>query len=354
MIMKTWILRGVGTALLMGLAGTALADGMFIYPPDSFMYEPVQQAFIEWDEATETEALTILPTFNGDAESFAWIVPVPGLPQLELADRQLFQELDNLTRPIYRSRDGQWDCMGDNTIYDSVAAGGDNQVDIISQEDIGYFQTMIISATNATTLLDSLTVWGFLHDDNIDAVTDAISDYVDRSWYFVTMQVDSTALAEYYYDGYYYHDYYYGGLDPITLTFPTEEPVYPMKISALSAAEDTRVHVYFKSAHRMTFPGASTHYANRLSSAEWEGLEYSPFLRAALRPGDFLTKLRRGYRPSEMTEDITFTRADSDEEFVLINYSGWPVTTLLLVGPPCVWGVWKSRRRKRTSPRGSI
>ena len=345
-MLKIWMRRLAMTAPLMALASLALADGMFIAPRGYFMYEPVQQAFIDWDEEAETEALTILPSFYGDASSFAWIVPVPGLPQLALADRQLFQELDNLTRPVYRSRDGNWNCSGDYAVYDA-AGGGQNGVDVINQETIGYFQTMVLSATSAPALLDSLTSWGFLHADNVEAITETITDYVDRSWYFVTMQVDSTALSEYYNGEYYYYDYYYGGLDPITLTFSTPDPVYPMKISAYSADQDTRVHVYLKAAHRMTFDGAETYYANRFTARELDNLDYSPFLREALRSGDFLTKLRRGYRPSEMTEDVYFTRAGNDEEFVLINYSGWPVTTLLLVGPPCAWGIWRSRRKRR-------
>lgn len=345
--MKESIIGRLLAPAMLLLAGSALADGMFISPPGYFMYEPVQQAFINWDEASETEALTILPAFFGDAASFAWIVPVPGLPELELADRQLFSELDNLTRPIYRSRDGDWDCWGRDQDYDVYAAGGENGVDVISTEVVGYFQTMILSATNAPALLDSLTAWGFLHAGNIEAATDAITDYVDRSWYFVTMQVDSSALDDFYGNDYYYNNYYYGGLEPITLTFSTEEPVYPMKISAFSADDDTRVHLYLKANHRMTFSGAETYYANRFSSGELDDLRYSPLLRSVLRPGDFLTKLRRGYTPAEMTEDIYFQRTDGDEEFVLIHYSGWPATTLLLVGPPFIWGMVRSLRKRR-------
>lgn len=333
------------TVALVLMSGAALADGMFIAPPGSFMYEPVQQAFIEWDAAAETEALTILPAFYGDASGFAWIVPVPGLPELELANRQLFYDLDSVTSPVYRSRDGDWGCL-EQRDYD-VLAGANDGVQIIDSETIGYYQTMIVSSDSAPALLDSLTAWGFLHPGNVDAATAAINDYVERSWYFVTMQVDSDALDEYYYDDYYYVPYYYGGLDPITLTFSTEAPVYPMKISAYSAAEDTRVHLYIKANHRLTFDGAQTYYANRFSTEELAELPYHPSLHQVFQPGDYLTKLRRGYSPAQMTQDIYLVQAASDEEFRLVNYSGWPVTTLLLMGPPVVWGVRRSLRSRR-------
>lgn len=334
------------SATLALLAATpAWADGMFIAPPGSFMYEPVQQAFIDWDAETGTEALTILPAFYGDAADFAWIVPVPGLPQLQLANRQLFYDLDELTRTVYRSRDGQWNCFEDRS-YDVLAPGADNGVDVISTETVGFFQTMILSATSAPALLDSLTAWGFLESENVAGVTDAMTDYVDDGWYFVTLRVDSEALDDYNNDGYYY-PYYYGALDPITLTFAAEAPVYPMKISAYSAAASTNVNVYIKSAHRLTFTGAETYYANRFSPAELANLPYCPSLAPLLHSGDFLTKLHRGYTPVQMTEDIYFVPAESDQEFRLISYSGWPVTSVLLLGGPLAWGLLRSRRRRK-------
>lgn len=337
----TWL-----TSVILLLAGSVLADGMFVSAPEYFMYEPVQQAFLDWDADTGTESLSILPAFQGDATDFAWIVPVPGLPELELANSELFYSLDTLTRPVYRYRDGEWDCYGQRDYYVG-APDAENGVDIIDTELVGYFQTMIVSATDAPALLDSLSEWGFLYPENSEAVSAAISDYVERSWYFVTMRVDSTALAEYYHDDYYYYPHYYGGLDAITLTFPAEEPVYPMKISAYSAADDTRVHLYVKADHRMTFTGAETYYANRFSADEIGQLYFPPYLRETIAPGDFLTKLNRSYTPAEMTQDIYLVPASSDEEFRLINYSGWPVTALLLLGPPAIWGLRRSFRSRR-------
>jgi hypothetical protein len=317
--------------ILMIQPGALLADGGFVSPPGSFMYEPVQQAFIDHDRASGTEQLSILPSFSGDAHAFAWIIPVPAQPEVEPADRQLFQDLDLLTRPVYRSRDGEWDCFPDDPVVqpDDASDGG---FQVISSELVGYYRTLILAATEAPALLEFLTELGFLHEENRETATAAITDYVERSWYFVAMQVDSTALAQARpYGGYWY---YYGQLEPIRLTFSSDEIIYPMKISAMSAAEDSRVHLYVKSDHRMTFPGASTTYANRLSAGELEQIAPYPSLRQVFRPGDFLTKLQRGYLPEEMTEDIILERAPTDAEFHLIHYSGFPWTGALLLALP--------------------
>jgi len=325
-------------ALTLVHPAAVLGDGGFVAPEGSFMYEPTQQAFIDYDSESKTEQLSILPGFYGDANAFAWIVPVPGLPEVALADRQLFRDLDNLTRPVYRSRDGDWDCFQRDDLFGPDARDG--EVEIIDSRLVGYYQTMTVAATEAPALLDSLTAWGFLHQENLEATTAAITDYVDRSWYFVTFQIDSTALAEVDSYGYYGpYGYVHGGLDPIQLTFASDEIIYPMKISAISAADDSRVHIYVNTDHRMDFAGADTYYANRFSSGELNEISHFPSLRAVLQPGDFLTKLHRGYRPEQMTEDIILQRAPSDDEFQLIHYSGFPWTGILLLAPPLVLAI---------------
>ena len=327
---SNYYLPTVLVALFLIHPPTAFADGGFVFPKGSFMYEPIQQALIDYDSDTKTEQLSIQPGFYGDATSFAWIVPVPNLPEVTLAEKRLFRDLDGLTRPVYRSRDGDWDCLGNRGVYSPDAADGGYE--IISSQLVGYYQTLVLAATEAPALLEFLTELGFLHEDNLETTTAIINDYVERSWYFVAMQVDSTALAELNPYGHYGH--YSGGLDPIRLTFDSDEIIYPMKISAMSAADESTVHLYVKTDHRMTFTGASTYYANRFSSGELNDLSPYTSLRTILQPGDFLTKLQRGYLPEQMTEDIILRRASSDDEFHLINYSGCPWTGILLISVP--------------------
>ncbi|MEN8007787.1 MAG: DUF2330 domain-containing protein [Candidatus Krumholzibacteriota bacterium] len=306
------------------------ADGGFLFPQDAFMYEPVQRALIDYDSENHTEHLSIQPGFRGDARAFAWIVPVPNLPELTLADKQLFWDLDALTRPVHRSRDGDWDCWGNRGIYSPDYADGG--FEIHSSQLVGYYQTLVLSATEAPELLEFLTTLGFLHEDNLESATTIINDYVERSWYFVAMQVDSTALAEINPGGYY--GYYSGNLDPIRLAFASDEIIYPMKISAMSAADVSTVHLYVKTDHRMTFSGASTHYANRFSAGELNELSRFTSLRSIFQPGDFLTKLQRGYLPEQMVEDIILAQAATDDEFHLIIYGGFPWTGILLISMP--------------------
>jgi hypothetical protein len=124
--------------------------------------------------------------------------------------------------------------------------------------------------------------------------------YVARSWYFVAMKVDPETVEEWQQQG----GYWYGNLSPVRLEFATDEPVYPLAISMLSAAPSSDVILYTIADRRLTFPDATTLYANRVTANELQEIRrVYPTFGALLHAGDFVTKLRRTFAPDEMTED---------------------------------------------------
>ena len=335
---NSWPLGLVLAALIFGGPAPSRADGGFFTPPEYVMWEPIQQALLQYDSESGIEKLSIQPGFHGDAAAFAWVVPVPALPQVAPAPPQMFRNLETLSRPIYRDRDGDWDCFQSNTFSpDDTGSGG---VEIISRDLVGYYDALVLGADEAPALRDSLTAWGFLHAGNEAAATAALADYIADGWYFVAMRVDTTALAAI--DPWNYGVY---SLDPVELTFAAAAPVYPMKISALSASDVSEVHLYVATDHRMTFAGAETYYANRITDEDRNARLAYPALSEVLVPGVFLTRLYRGYRAADMTEDIYLRRAPNDDEFRLVSYGGIPVTGLLLLGPPAGWLTWRLRQR---------
>jgi len=328
-------------------ATAALADGMMLSAPYYYIEEYSQQAVIQYDDESATETISILPGFQSDVEEFAWILPVPGLPEVEEGDDVLFRQLRNFTRPKLHTRDSDWDgCQ--RATFSPGEALVDDGVNIIQNQLIGYYQTMTLSSDQAPALIDSLTQWGFLHDDNIDEATELLNSYVEQDWYFITVKIDSTSFAES--NPYFEHyGYYYGQLEPLKLSFASDEIIYPMRISSLSAAESTQVDLYVISDHRTTFPGATAHYANGFDESEINQINSNLYgtIRNLLEPGDYLTHLRKDFRPQDMTEDITIVQAENDDEYRMITYSGMPWMTLLFLGPPILWGVYR-----RFSPAG--
>ena len=77
------------------LAPVSLADGGFFFPLYRDMYEPNQLAMIVFDDMVEKIIFQI--DYEGDAEDFAWVVPVPGYPKLFSVEDDIFYEFIHQT-----------------------------------------------------------------------------------------------------------------------------------------------------------------------------------------------------------------------------------------------------------------
>ncbi len=324
-------------ALAVTAAVPALADGAMFAPWGYELYETEQIAVVEHDAAAGAETLHVLPGFRTESSGFAWIVPVPALPEVGVSDFDIFQDAVGLTAPVWRSRDETWGCATSDVYYGALDDG--NGVDIIDDRLVGIYRTLVLGADDASALADSLTAWGFLHEGNREATLAVLDAYVARSWYFVAMKVDPETVEEWQQQG----GYWYGNLSPVRLEFATDEPVYPLAISMLSAAPSSDVILYTIADRRLTFPDATTLYANRVTANELQEIRrVYPTFGALLHAGDFVTKLRRTFAPDEMTEDLVLA-PDGDDEFHQVFYSGIPWTAVLLLGT----GAWLRLRPRR-------
>lgn len=335
----SWALSVV---LMLGVAAPALADGGFLSAPEYILYERTQSALLQLQDGVED--LCILPEFYGDAADFVWIVPVPSLPTVTQGDAQLFYQFGELTRPVYRYRDANWGCE-ETDYYDTGIAEDGTQ--ILADEVIGMYRTLIVSSDDGADLADSLSAWGYLHDDNNETVGAALQYYVDREWYFVAMKVDENSSPQE--DTYY--DYWYGMMQPVRLRFAATQLVYPLRISQLSSLNNAAIHLYVVADHRMQHENFETWYANRITTGELTAIRSRyPLAADRLQAGDFLTRLVwTNVRPDQMTQDIYLRDASSDTEMRLVNYSGFPLWNLFLAGSVLGWLVlrWRIWRRGR-------
>ncbi len=128
--------------------------------------------------------------------------------------------------------------------------------------------------------------------------------YVDEGWSFVAVQLNAVGQT------------LEGDLPPISMTFASDEAVYPMRMS--SVAEETQQPVvYVLAEHRMqrTDPVASGStrpdiaFAGRVSPGEVA----SPALKEWLATTPYLTATSQWLPdPGQIVTDFTFARAPDD------------------------------------------
>jgi hypothetical protein len=334
--------------LLSTTAAPVLADGCFF--PDSMyrdLYESAQKAVILYGNSTEHLILSV--SFEGDAEDFAWVIPLPDKPEIAVTDAELFWELSDFTATEIPSPGFGCSFFGGPT-----APGGQEGVDVIEEQVVGPYATAILSATNATALVDWLNANGYIFPEDGE---DIVSGYIEKEWYFVATKINAVeedtgyALAE-------------GAIEPIVLSFASDEIVYPLRITSLSATSP-EVLLYVFADHVMVpeqYPlyigygnwyenSFTLEFADKVSVEDLSDYEILPVLVSLCLSGDefYLAKLRGTVTADQMVDIqlLSYEEGDSLGSLAETNAkSGDIIVLAAIVGPVFGLYLWRRNRRK--------
>lgn len=214
----------IGLAVAVSVVTTSgvKADGMMIPRPRQQVTESDQRAVIWHDGKRETMVLST--TFRGNAEDFAWIIPVPNKPEVQKGKDELFTALDELTKPQYR--DSIPSPIG-NVGFDSASpTGGGAKVNVLQTTKVDIFDVTILEANEGKALREWLENNGYEYPAGKQHL---LQYYVDKNWYFTAVKVNTQAL------GYAGSALRSGHPTPLVLAFDSEQIVYPLKISGPAA-----------------------------------------------------------------------------------------------------------------------
>ena len=235
---ERWIILLAATLFLQSAFSRVAADGGIVFPWGYYIRESEQRAVILYDEDAQREDVYVQAGFHGDAREFAWIIPVPSIPEVTVADEYLFHEASDLTRPSYHDRGVDWGCGCSDEFQTSPAERGADGVIVYDERMVGNYAIRIVGADSSSVLADSLTAWGYLYDQNQAEVIEVLDDYIERDWVFVALRVAEASIDPDEWGG-----VFYGGTEPVHLSFQTEQAVFPMRISALSADDVAEVTI---------------------------------------------------------------------------------------------------------------
>lgn len=288
-----------------GLVGLALALALSLQPAeacgcggylpqqgDAFVSQEV--ALLRWDGASEDIVMT-LGVLGGSKEA-AVILPVPSRATVKLGDAKVFDQLRELTKPLVRIEKRS---VGLQLGEGAAAPPAGAQVTLLDRQTLGPFDVSDLAATDA----DALSSW--LQDNGYTIapkLAEALKPYVAEGWFYVAVRIRPGS-----------GDTLKGALDPLWVTFASNQLVYPMRASA-NAREQETVTLYVLASHRVqkTEQFGSSHVA----FADWvdpanltAGSPLVPFVTAKV----FLTKFEETVDPARVNDDYWFTFAASDE-----------------------------------------
>ncbi len=367
------------------LPAVAQANGAMFPPSTQHALPPSipsQTALIVWDEDKHEETLVVESAFGAtEAGDYAWVLPVPAPPtKLEAATPGTLETLRFLVGPkiigvhdvgvrqalfillfcIFlclfivsdnpRLRSRAMDFLIVMTIFGVLAAisvgsvpmGQPVAAQALATQRVGNYETAVLRAESA----EALDAW--LAENQFAALapsTRAIVDaYAAEDWVFLVSKLVATAKG-------------IAKPHPLAVTFPTEQPVFPMRLTA-AANSETEVNLYVASRKRpCSAPGFEIVFADQFEAGEnWRSEE--PILKSqnyysgwrmdnlyighpelvTLIPGNsWLIYSQARLKPADMAQDvwiepIGFERATTQKEvFTYRSAAGYGVSRAMLM-----------------------
>lgn len=300
-----WTALAAATSAMM-ISGFARADGMMVMTEDmwrhmrerSMINEPEQKAVVFFSRGKEQ--LIISPSYEGRAASFAWVVPVPARPRVQIVKGAIFHELAKLVMP--KPPDAKSESLAQGV------AAAKPAVTVLERKTVGAYDVSVLKSTDSSALMKWLAANRYHMPDQ---ALGPVKSYVKAGWTFVACRVKAPASA---------NGLHTGTLAPLKLTFATRKPIYPMKLSSANPTAFS-VLVYLVLPTSATggssdaipvagVPGfyrqASTHRSATASGYFWNRRRY-PTL-AKLGSGEMQIYVEHCYaQPEQCTSDIVWT-----------------------------------------------
>ncbi len=220
--------------MLLG-ASPAAADGCFVFrwnkPKD--INEPTQKAIIFQDDGQEDMVLQV--KYEGPAEDFGWLIPVPGLPEVQKGSMACFYEMSRLTQRRFDAGTTR----GRGTLGMAAATG----VKVIEVKTLGAYEVAVLAATDTVRLGEWLEAHHFVFPKE---KKDVLDGYVKKQWYFVAAKINPNQNGFILRRGHWRKEpetaispitrqqLANGELHPLIISFPSETAVFPLAISAVN------------------------------------------------------------------------------------------------------------------------
>jgi len=200
--------------------------------------------------------------YQGDAENFSWVVPVPATLELdggvEVGSDTTFTELDVATRPQFLL-DQQGEACPINFI-DGVAnsaplaesvADADGGGISVEESTVGPFDVQLVSSENP----DAMAMWLEENEyDLTDRGRELIEPYVLDGMKFVGLKLRSGQST--------------GSIQPVILRYQSDKPMIPIRLTAIAAQEDMGVLVWITGPSRAV-PDNYVHVVPNYTRLNW-------------------------------------------------------------------------------------
>ncbi|MDH5674803.1 MAG: DUF2330 domain-containing protein [Myxococcales bacterium] len=212
--------------------------------------QPVNQAaeriiFSENGDGTVTAMIEI--QYQGPAEQFAWVLPVPGVPEVDVSSTFAFDRLQQATNPLYQLNT-TFACDFDTVGFANGSATGgfaapsealaDGGVNVLAAGSAGPFDWQVIMVDPALSDPAQVAV-DWLETNGYDLTAlgpEVLRPYLEERLNLLAFKLNKSADA--------------GSIRPVVISYDAEQPFIPIRPTAVAANDDMGVMVWVVSGDR--------------------------------------------------------------------------------------------------------
>lgn len=176
---------------------------------------------------------TIQISFAGEAEDFAWVIPVASKPEITVGTQSLFTQLRQATEPQwylnwdYQDQCGFWWGLDSDGAPSAGAGGGENGVTVLDSKEVGPYNTVTLESKDAGALVAWLNENGF---DQPPEALPLIEHYLAQDMLFVALKLSQDAGV--------------GDIQPVVLDFEETQACVPLILTRIAAVPDMPVRLW--------------------------------------------------------------------------------------------------------------
>lgn len=175
-----------------------------------------------------------------------------------------------------------------------------DRVTVLDRVRTASYDATVVRATEPEALMDWLRTNRF---DAPDAIRPVLSDYIRSNWVFVATRMHTPPASGSF------------RTPPLSFTFASAQPVYPMKLTGV-AATNLSVELFVFGPQNAEAAGWETVRTGAATVGEWSARDRRPkhelhighpYLQERLPTAAVATQLRAFLRPDQMADDIWLT-----------------------------------------------
>lgn len=248
-------------------------------PPEP-IYQAGERVIFAFDEDNDRVTMHLEIAYSGESTNFAWLLPIPALPQgeggdlpleqvLGISSTSLFDQLQAATDPKFdvdwrvQSSCGAQLLTGIDDVNQSNASGDEPlndrdgeheiQVRVRDEASVGPYEAQLIEATDTDALYEWLAERGYFQDPKASAL---LSDYVKMDYKFLALRLRKGVEP--------------GEIRPISLKIAMTSACVPLRLTSIAALEHMPILVWVLGNHR-AIPKNFLHARVNPRALEWPG-----------------------------------------------------------------------------------